>query len=124
MNSPTLIKTFVAGAAIRARRFAVFGATDTAMVEATGAATLITGVFEKVDGDAGDLVDVVHSGLTEVVLGGPVTRGQPLTSDANGAAIVAAPAAGTNVRIGGFAFASGVAGDIIPALVQLGFMQG
>lgn len=124
MNSPTLIKTYLAGAAVRARRFVVFGGSDTAIVEATGAATLIVGVSEKVDGDAGDRVDAVHSGFTEIVLGGPVTRGQPLTSDANGAAIAAAPAAGANARIGGFAFASGVAGDIIPVLVQPCVMQG
>ena len=115
MNSPTLIKTYLAGAAVRARRFAVFGASDTAM---------IVGVFEKVDAAQGDRLDVVHSGQTEIVLGGNVTRGKPLTSDANGAAIEAAPAAGANARVGAFAMASGVAGDIIPVLVQPCLMQG
>lgn len=124
MNSPTLIKSYVAGAAVRARRFAVFGAADTDMIEATGATGLIVGVFEKVDASQGDLVDVVHSGITEIVCGGNVTRGGPLTSDANGAAIAAAPAAGSNARVGAFALASGVAGDIIPAFVQPCLMQG
>jgi hypothetical protein len=124
MNSPTLIKSYLAGAAIRARRFAVPGSTDTAMIEATSATTLIMGVFEKVDGAEGDIVDVVHSGMTEIVLGGTVTRGQPVTSDANGAAVAAAPAAGANARIGGFVQASGVAGDIVPMLVAPGLMQG
>lgn len=124
MNSPTLIKSYVAGAAVRARRFAVFGGADTDMIEATGAAGLIVGVFEKVDAPQGDLVDVVHSGITEIICGGNVTRGGPLTSDANGAAIAAAPAAGSNARVGAFALASGVAGDIIPAFVQPCLMQG
>lgn len=124
MNSPTLIKTYVAGAAVRARRFAVFGASDTEMVEATGATGFIVGIFEKIDAAQGDRLDVVHSGQTEIVLGGPVTRGGPLTSDANGAAIAAAPAAGANARVGAFALASGVAGDIIPVLVQPCLMQG
>lgn len=124
MNSPTLIKSYVAGAAVRARRFAVFGGADTDMIEATGAAGLIVGVFEKVDASQGDLADVVHSGITELVLGGNVTRGAALTSDANGAAVAAAPAAGANARVGAFALASGVAGDIIPALVQPCLMQG
>lgn len=124
MNSPTLIKSYAAGAAIRARRFAVPGATDAAMIEATGPATLIMGVFEKLDGAQGDIVDVVHSGMTEIVLGGTVTRGQPATSDANGAAVTAEPAAGVNARIGGFFMASGVAGDIVPLLVSPGVMQG
>ena len=70
MNSPTLIKTYLAAAA-RARRFAVFGASDTEMVEATGAAGFIVGVFEKVDAAQGDRLDVVHSGQTEIVLGEP-----------------------------------------------------
>lgn len=124
MNSPTLIKTYVAGAAIRARRFAVFGASDTAMIEAAAATDFLIGVFEKVDGAQGDRIDVVHAGITEIVLGGNVTRGQPCTSDANGAAVAAAPAAGANVRLGGFPLASGVAGDIVPFFVQPGLMQG
>lgn len=124
MNSPTLIKTYVAGAAIRARRFAVFGAVDTAVIEATAATDATIGVFEKLDGASGDRVDVVHSGVTELLLGGTVVRGGPLTADANGAGVAAAPAAGANARIGAFALASGVAGDIIPVLVQPGLMQG
>lgn len=124
MNSPTLIKTYVAGAAIRARRFAVPGASDGTMIEATGPTTLILGVFEKLDGAAGGRVDVVHAGITEILLGGTVTRGQQLTSDANGAAVAAAPAAGVNNRIGAFALESGVNGDIIPAFVQPCLMQG
>lgn len=124
MNSPTLIKTYVAGAAVRARRFAVFGASDTTMIEAAVATDFIVGVFEKVDAAQGDRLDVVHSGQTEIVLGGNVTRGAPLTSDANGAAVVSAPAAGANARVGGFAMASGVAGDIIPIFVQPCLMQG
>jgi hypothetical protein len=124
MNSPTLIKTYVAGAAVRARRFAVFGSSDTAMIEAAAATDFIMGVSEKVDAALGDRFDVVHSGITEIVLGGNVTRGQPCTSDANGAAIAAAPAAGANVRVGGFPLASGVAGDIVPFFVQPGLMQG
>lgn len=124
MNSPTLIKTYVAGAAIRARRFAVAGASDGTMIEATSPTTLILGVFEKLDGASGGRVDVVHAGITEILLGGTVTRGQPLTSDAAGAAVAAAPAAGVNNRIGAFALESGVAGDIIPALVQPCLMQG
>ena len=70
------------------------------------------------------MVDVTLGGPAEVVLGGAVTRGQPLTSDANAAAVAAAPAAGVNAFTSGFALASGVAGDVIPFHAMRGVIQG
>ncbi|EHN77499.1 hypothetical protein SMCF_2974, partial [Streptomyces coelicoflavus ZG0656] len=46
-----------------------------------------------------------------VEYGGPVTRGARLTSDAEGRAVAAAPAAGQTVEIIGRAMVSGVLGD-------------
>ena len=56
--------------------------------------------------------------------GGTVARGAPVTADASGKAVAAAPAAGSNVRIIGFAEVSAVAGDIAPVLIAPGVMQG
>ena len=67
---------------------------------------------------------MVKSGIADVEFGGAVTRGAAVTSDANGKAVAAAPAAGSNVRIIGFAEVSAVAGDIGPILVAPGVMQG
>lgn len=125
MITPILTKSRNAGAAVRARRFVKFGATGLDAVEATAAADWIIGVSEQVDAPAGDRVDIVMLGITEIVCGAAVTRGQLLTSDAQGRAIPAAPAAGANVRIGAIAMASsGAADDIVPVLVTLGSTQG
>ena len=122
--NPGLIKSYVASAATSGYLFAKLGAADNTALAAAGSSDLIIGVTEKLDTLAGEDLDVIHTGLAEIRLGGAVTRGQELTSDANGAAIFANPAAGANVRIGAIAMASGVAGDIIPALVTLGLKQG
>jgi len=72
----------------------------------------------------GSLVDVVLGEIAQVKLGGTVTQGQRLTSNATGNAIAAAPAAGANASIIGIAFKSGVTGDVIPVLVEQSVMQG
>ena len=69
-------------------------------------------------------MEVAHDDIADVVLGGAVTRGDLLTSDANGAAITATAAAGTNIRVIGIALVSGVAGDIIPVLLNPTSFQG
>lgn len=132
--TPTFVKTLIAGAAVNGGRFVKFGATDLAVLLAAGAAAteFIIGVSDYVpDGNGGAVitaidneVDVIRGGLAHIELGGTVVRGAPLTSDATGRAVTAAPAAGTNNRIGGFADASGVIGDVIPVFVQPSLMQG
>lgn len=124
MLSPILTKTMTAGAAVRGRRFVMFGATDLLAVEADGAAAAILGASEQVDAALNDRVDVILVGTAEVVCGGVVTRGAWLTSDANGAAVAAAPAAGVNANFAGRALAAGVAGDIISVLLSPGSVQG
>ena len=57
-------------------------------------------------------------------LGGTVTRGNFVTTDASGFGAAAAPAAGTNNRVIGRALWSGVSGDIIPVLLSLTQFQG
>jgi hypothetical protein len=64
------------------------------------------------------------AGLADVTAGGTVTRGAPLTSDATGRAVVAAPAAGSNVRLIGFARQAAVVGDVFEIVVSPGLMQG
>lgn len=60
---------------------------------------------------------MVFSGIAEVEYGGNVTRGDLLTSDANGKAIATTTAGN---RIIGIAMASGVSGDIGLALINPG----
>ncbi len=123
--SDTCFKGFSAEAAIGKNRIVKFGTADHQVVLATGATDVLIGVSDGVaDAVAGDVVDVALGEFHEVILGGTVGRGRSLTSDANGAAVQAAPAAGVNAYTIGFALVDGVAGDIIPYFGQRGVIQG
>lgn len=117
---PGFIKSYEASAAATPRRIARF--SDTAASQKVAGATANTqpliGVFDSMGGPVGAMVDVVRSGLASVELGGTVTAGAPLTSDAQGRAIAAVAASATQVRIVGFADAPGVVGDIIDMWVE------
>ena len=67
---------------------------------------------------------MILAGIAFVQLGGTVARGAPVTADANGLGVTAAPGAGVNARILGFALVSGVSGDVVPVLINQGLMQG
>ena len=101
-----------------------FGADDDTMSLATAATDLLIGVFQHTTANAGDEVRFMIEGVTRVKIGGAVTRGNPLTSDASGQGVAAAPAAGSNARIIGIALASGASGDIISMLLSPSVMQG
>jgi hypothetical protein len=132
--TPILTKTFQTGAAVNGARIVKVGAADNLVVEAASAAAteFILGVSEYVKDGAGGVVstptggdiDVIMVGIAYVQLGGTVARGAPVTAAATGVAVTAAPAAGTNARVLGFALVSGVTGDVIPVLINQGLMQG
>lgn len=122
--NPGLTKTYLAEGAIAARSIVRVGSSEGAIAQASAATDAILGVNERLDAGAGERVDIIHSGIVEVVLGGSVTYGDPLTADASGHAVKAAPAAGINNQVVGKALTSGVAGDIIPVLITLTHIQG
>jgi hypothetical protein len=124
MGNPTLIKQGTAEAAVSPYRIVKFGAADGGYVQAAAATDFLVGVCESVGPALGERIDVIKAGIADVEFGGTVTRGGPVTADANGKAVAAAPAAGSNVRIIGFAEVSAVAGDIAPVLIEPGVMQG
>lgn len=123
MSNPGLIKTHTADGAIGKFRIVAQGAADGNVKQATAGTDALLGVTEVFAYAAGDRPSIVRSGIADVEYGGTVTRGAPLTSDAQGRAVVAAPSVGVNVRIIGFADVSGVVGDIglvqvLPAQIQ------
>lgn len=126
MSTPTLIRNFVAGTGgIGQNRIARFGAADGEVVASAAAADAHIGVCIQPGGSlAGQRVDIALDGIVEVIAGGTITRGAVLTSDANGAAVTAAPAAGVNNRVLGIAMVSAVAGDIFPVLLKGASIQG
>lgn len=113
-----------AEAAVEAYRIVKFGTADDTVIKAAASGDLLIGTSDGLDKATGEMVDYSVGSVHEVRLGGTVTRGQPLTSDANGKAIAAAPAAGANVRIIGFAAQSGVLDDVIRYFYSPGLMQG
>jgi hypothetical protein len=124
MNSPTQTKNFTAGAAVTKRRIVKFGAADFTAVMAAAPTDLLIGVSAELDAASGGRVDVHLAGIAEVEYGGNVTRGQELTSDANGKAVAAAPAEGVNNAVIGRAMLSGVEGDVGSVLLAPGQIQG
>lgn len=124
MPNPLLRKNYTAGGAITAHRIIKAGANDGEVLQAAAATDLLMGVCGSVGPASGERVDIIKIGIAQIEYGGNVTRGNPLTSDGSGKAVVAAPSAGSNVRIIGFAEVSGVSGDIADVFVSPGFMQG
>lgn len=119
-----LNRNYTAGGAIAAFRIVKCGSNDGEVVQAAAATDLLMGVTESVGPASGERCDIVKAGVADVEFGGTVTRGAALTSDASGRAVAAAPAAGSNVRIIGFAEVSAVSGDIAPVLISPCVMQG
>ncbi|WP_291854863.1 capsid cement protein [Bradyrhizobium sp.] len=121
-----LTKSYTAEAAISANRIVKVGGADYGVLQAAGAAATerSIGISTEIDAALGERIDVIHEGIADLKLGGTVARGDPVTSDATGQGVAAAPTAGVNNRIIGFALISGVIGDIIPVLLNPHMMQG
>src|SRR5262249_46830404 len=108
MPTMDLIRNYKAGGAITGYGYIVKpGANDYEVLIAAAATDLLLGVVNQQGAVAsGDRCDVMLEGVADVVLGGTVTRGNEITSDANGKGVAAAPGAGTNNRIIGMALQS------------------
>ena len=117
-------KSYVAEAAVSAYRIVKPGTADDNVLTAAAVSDLLVGVIEGVAPALGERCDVVLAGPALCTLGGTVTRGAKLTADASGRAVAAAPAAGTNNQIIGWALVSGVVGDVVEIFVAPSVLQG
>lgn len=121
---PGLIVNRVAGAAVGARRIVMPGGGAGQFIVSNAAGAFL-GVCKQPGGAAtGERMDITVSGLEEVVAGGTIAAGAPVTSDAAGAAVTAAPGAGVNARVLGFAHEAAAAGDIFRVQISIHTMQG
>jgi hypothetical protein len=69
--------------------------------------------------------DVVTSGIFPGVAAGSITRGQLLTvGNSSGGVIVAAPSAGSNVAVIGYAMESASSGERVAIDIRIGSLQG
>lgn len=119
-----LSKSYTAEAGISANRIVKVGAADYGVLQGAAATDKLIGISTEIDAASGERIDVVHSGVADLKLGGTVARGDFLTSDASGQGVTAAPSAGTNNRVIAMALISGVSGDVIPVLVDVVSFQG
>lgn len=124
MNIPGLQKAYLAEAIVAAFRIVKHGTADDKVIQSAAVSDKHLGVSTELPAAIGEHMDVIKSGLANIEYGGTVSRGDPLTSDSVGRAVVAAPAAGTNNRLIGFAEVAGVVGDIGQVWIEPGFMQG
>lgn len=113
MRAPQHLPAF-ADAAIPAYRFVKPGSADGRVALATAATDKLLGISNQLGFIANDTGDRIVAGEAELQLGATVAFGDRLTSDASGCGVAVSAAGQT---IGAIAHASGVAGDIIPALV-------
>ena len=113
MGSMSTFRSYQAQAAVEGNRIVDHGTVDGTAIKATGPTDKLLGAADALDKAVGEFVDLNTSPLGDVRLGGTVARGDALTSDANGKAVVTTTA---GHRIIGFADASGVVDDVIPFL--------
>lgn len=122
--APLQHRSVLAQAAIAAFLIMKHGSADNTAALATASSDLLIGTNDALAKATGEMADYPTAGAGLVVLGGNVTRGQPITADAASKGIAAAPAAGVNARIIGFALQSGVADDVIDYQIAPGMVQG
>lgn len=126
MPNPSLIKSYVAEAAVLPYRIVKLGTADGQVVQATAATDAAIGVSDNLGQDtAGYRVEVVHNGIAEVTAGAAITRGALVMADSSARVITATASAGANVAIVGRALNSaGAAGEVINVLLSIGSFQG
>lgn len=87
---PTFIKGYLAVAAIAAHRFVAYGDSAGEAVQASDAEQTLLGVSDSLGAKAGEMADVVRTGISEVEYADDISVGDRLTNDENGCAVVAA----------------------------------
>ncbi|MGJ8563846.1 MAG: capsid cement protein [Alphaproteobacteria bacterium] len=113
MHNPLFEKAFGASGAIAKRRILALAATNGLVTQAVAASTALIGISDPgADVVSGKTVDVITHGIAELDYGDTIANGDPITADADGKGIAAAPATGVNMSIIGFAVEDGEDGVI------------
>ncbi|RYB02035.1 hypothetical protein D3272_22990 [Lichenibacterium ramalinae] len=115
------IKSRVAAGAIAPWSIAAFTGNRNEVAQATGSTTGLAGITDYLGIDAvcaDRMVDLQLTEVADVKAGGTIAPGDPITSDANGAAIKAVKAVGAEVFCIGIAQEPAVVGDVFGVLVS------
>jgi hypothetical protein len=116
------IRNYTAGGAVTARRIVKFDGSGN-IVQGAAATDLLIGVSTDIDAISAGPVDVIMGGTARIKAGGIITRGQQVTSDSAGKAVVAEPASGVTVRVIGIALETSADGDEIDVLLRQGALS-
>jgi hypothetical protein len=125
MSNVVVARNYIAEAAVPANTIVKPSATtDKNVLAAAAVGDKLIGISTDIAAAINERCDVILEGVADVLYGGAVTRGDLLTSDANGRAVTAAPGAGVNNNVIGRALISGVLGDIGQCIISVGSTQG
>lgn len=123
-RTPVLTKSFRVGpAAVEGFLLLAASGDGDTLVVADASTDLLIGAAGSLGAPANGLVDIDLVGISEVRFGGNVDHGDPLTANAQGRAVTAAPEAGKVVRIIGFSMVDAANGDIGGYLVAPGVLS-
>ena len=117
MRSDTLIKTFHAPMPVAGYRIVTFAAGANAVAAAGAVTDPLLGVTTSIGSQDNGRCDVIVAGVSEVRFGAAVGKGDVLTTDASGRAVLATQ---VTDRVVGIALADAVADDIAPLLITQG----
>ena len=123
MTISLLTRSFKTAADVAGYLIVTATATDKVVTVASANTDLLLGTADAMGAKSGELLDVALAGVGEVLLGGTVKTGEPITSDGNAKGIKALPANSTQVRVIGYALKDGVSGDIINYQIALGCLS-
>lgn len=107
--------TLEAGQDLSTKQFYCVSIAADGQIDPSGDGALIDGILQNDPATVGQAATVAVAGISRVVLGGNVSIGDLLASDASGKAVVAT----TGEEIFGKALAAGVNNQVIPALLKL-----
>jgi predicted RecA/RadA family phage recombinase len=111
MRNDGLIKTFIAATAIARYSVVKLDSAEKSVALATAASDPLIGVLSNPrDMAQGSRVDVIFSGIAEVLAGGTLTKGAWVTVNTSGQVVAAAA---SDERIGRALEAANASGDII-----------
>jgi hypothetical protein len=99
-------------------RFVKITAAHQVGLVTTKASDVAVGVLQNKPQVVGQAATVGFAGVTNVMAGAAIPAGSPVTADANGRAIVGT--VGTDKVYGVALAAAGVAGELLPVLLQTG----
>lgn len=123
--TPLMRKNYGTEAVVGPFLIVKFGAADLNVVPGAASTDKLIGTSGRMGAAvSGDRCEVTRAGLDKVIYGATVAAGDPLTSDATGRAVTAAPGAGVNASIVGFAEIAGVVGDEGLVFIAPGRIQG